>query len=243
MMADYQVRLEGFEGPLDLLLHLIKKHEMDIMDIPIAIITGQYVESIERMKLLNLDLAGEFLLMAATLMHIKSKMLLPPDEVEEGEEEEGDPREELVRRLLEYKKYKEGSLVLNESDMLERENFLRGFYEMAEDESEEPGAVGDVTLFDLLEALKEVLSTVREMKAHEVELESVSVKEKVEMIAERVRLSGQITFQSLFDKDTTRGHVVATFLALLELIRTKSVKTFQGENFGAIRIMTTETVH
>ena len=124
---DYQVKLDSFEGPLDLLLHLIKKNEVDITDIPVAIITEQYLEQIEMMKQLNLDLAGEFLLMAATLIHIKSKMLLPPSEEEETDEEEGDPREELVRRLLEYKKYKEAALELSEMDQLERDSFVRGF--------------------------------------------------------------------------------------------------------------------
>ena len=239
----FRVQLDTFSGPLDLLWYLVRKHELDILDIPIAVVTDQYIEMITLLEQIDVNAVGDFLEVATRLMEIKSKLMLPRHEEIEPEQEIKDPRQDIVQRLLEYKKYKEASLVLNESDMLERENFLRGFYEMAEGEQEEEGAVGDVTLFDLLEALKEVLTTVREMKAHEVERESVSVKEKVELIIERVRTSGQITFQSLFDKDTTRGHVVATFLALLELIRTKSVRAFQGENFGVIRIMTAETVH
>lgn len=240
---DYQVRLDNFEGPLDLLLHLIKEHEVDIWDIPVALITRQYLEYIEMMKMLNLDVAGEFLLMAATLMHIKSKMLLPQAEDEEGEEEEGDPREELVRRLLEYKKYKEASQELGERDMLEREQFLRGFIEEVEIDQEEEETYSDVTLFDLLEALRDILQNVSIPESHEVDLEKISVKEKEEMIVDRLRREGHMTFQSLFSGDATRGDVVATFLALLELMKTKTVRAFQGENFGTIRIVFSETIH
>ena len=241
---DYQIRLESFEGPLDLLLHLIKKHEIDIMDIPIALITEQYLHYIEMMQILNLDLAGEYILMTATLMHIKSKMLLPTPDDEESDEEEGDPREELVRRLLEYKKYKEAAHQLEGMDMLERENFLRGFVEEIEgEEPEEAEVFHEVTLFDLMSALQEVLKEVRIFKAHEVHMERISVKEKMTIILDRLAKERHTTFQALFEGDSTKGEVVATFLALLELMRTRAIRAFQGENFGVIRITATETVH
>ena len=239
---EYEVKLDAFEGPLDLLLHLIKKHEVDILDIPIALITQQFLESIEMMKLMDLDVAGEFILMAATLMHIKSKLLLPPDEVEEGEEEEEDPRAELVRRLLEYKKYKEAAHQLGDRDLLERENFLRGFFEEIEGE-EEDASFAEVGLFDLVEAFKEVLKTISSLTPHQISLEKVSVKEKMDVMLERVKKDGSITFHSLFERDTSRADMVATFLALLELIKMRTIRAFQGENFGTIRVMTNETLH
>ncbi|MDH3998596.1 MAG: segregation/condensation protein A, partial [Desulfuromonadales bacterium] len=156
MDASYSVHLENFEGPLDLLLHLIKKNEMDIYDIPMAEITSQYLAILDTMKTLNLDVAGEFLLMAATLIHVKSKLLLPKVAEDETEEEEDDPRAELVRRLLEYQKYKEVSLTLDDSPQLYRDVFARKAPEpeVLEAVAGEFVAVG---LYDLLEALKEVL--------------------------------------------------------------------------------------
>ena len=241
-MTDYQVRLDTFEGPLDLLLHLIKKNEVDIWDIPISTITEQYLEYLEMMKMLNLDVAGEFLLMAATLMHIKSRMLLPAHDEEETEEDAGDPREELVRRLLEYKKYREASRELVEMEVLGRDTFRRGYAEEVDEEAAD-GIYTEITLFDLLEALKEVLKESRVFRSHEVNLEKVSVKEKMDAILERLKREGHVTLHSLFDADSGKGQVVATFLALLELVKMKMVKAFQGENFGPIRIVSRETLH
>ena len=238
---DYEVKLDSFEGPLDLLLHLIKKNEVDIVDIPISLITQQYLESIDMMHMLDLDVAGEFILMAATLMHIKSKMLLPPDETEEGEEEEGDPREELVRRLLEYRKYKEAARELDGKERLGRDSFLRGFFEDMEDDGEEE--IPEIGLFDLVEALKEVLKEVSRARVHEVYLEPLSVQEKMLLLRKRLQREGTVTFRALFENDATRGDVIATFLGLLELIKEKTVSVFQGETFGVIRIMAKETLH
>ncbi len=242
---NYQVVLDSFEGPLDLLLHLIKKHELDIMDIPVALVTEQYLKHIDVMKTLNLDVAGEYILMAATLMHIKSKMLLPPSEEEETEEDGGDPREELVKRLLEYKKYKEASEELLSMDMLDRENFLKGFTEDLEDlnsgvDSEEE-ASHDVTLFDLMEVLSDLLKEAKTFNPHEVNREKVSVKEKIDIITQRITVEGSLTFRSLFDKASSKNDIIATFLALLELVKMKKVRAFQGETFGVIRISSTET--
>lgn len=239
---EYEVKIDQFEGPLDLLLHLIKKHELDIMDIPIALITKQYLATIDLMKIMNLDVAGEFLLMAATLMHIKSKMLLPPDEAEEEEEEEVDPREELVRRLLEYKRYKDAGLQLGEKDLLDRDLFTRGLIKEIDGDSDEP-ASPEVGLFDLLDALREVLKNVTPSLAHAVSMERISVKEKTQIILNRLKEDRNITFQSLFDGDATRGDIVATFLALLELIKMKTVNVYQGENFGVIRIISKDMLH
>lgn len=239
---NYQVVLDSFEGPLDLLLHLIKKHELDIMDIPVALVTEQYLKHIDVMKTLNLDVAGEYILMAATLMHIKSKMLLPPSEEEETEEDGGDPREELVKRLLEYKKYKEASEELLSMDMLDRENFLKGFAEDLDSgpDSEEE-ASHDVTLFDLMEVLSDLLKEAKTFNPHEVNREKVSVKEKIEIITQRITVEGSLTFRSLFDKASSKNDIIATFLALLELVKMKRVRAFQGETFGVIRISSSET--
>ena len=239
---DYEVKLDHFEGPLDLLLHLIKKHEVDIMDIPVALITKQYLDSIEMMKMMNLDVAGEFLLMAATLMHIKSKMLLPPEEVEEGEEEEVDPREELVRRLLEYKKYKDAGMQLEERDLLGRELFVRGFSEESAKEGDEE-IYPEIGLYDLLDALSDLLKSVSASLAHEVCLERISVEEKIALILNRLKEERSITFQSLFEGDSAKGNIVATFLALLELMKMETVCVFQGKNFGVIRITSKALLH
>jgi segregation and condensation protein A len=175
----YTFRLEGFEGPLDLLLHLIQKNELDIFNIPIALITEQYLEYLQLMKVLNLDIAGEYLLMASTLLHIKSKMLLPKSS--EGEEEEGeDPRAELVRRLLEYQKYKQAAGELEKKPMLDRDVFIRWIPLEPGEKTEEERI--EVNLFDLLEAFRQVLERVKPETIHEVVLEHLSVEDKIEEI-------------------------------------------------------------
>ena len=236
MEADnaYHVKLDSFEGPLDLLLHLIKENEVDIWDIPISTITSQYLHYIDMMKLLNLDLAGEFLLMAATLIQIKSKMLLPQPDDEDSGEEETDPREELVKRLLEYRKYKEASKELSARDITGRDVFLLGFAEDVE-KSPDEGNI-DISLFDLLKALSDILKTSPPVTPHNVKLETVSVKEKIDIILDRLDLNEHITFHSLFEKDTSKEHIIATFLAILELAKRKTIRTFQGETFGTINV-------
>lgn len=232
--AGYKVKLDSFEGPLDLLLHLIKENEVDICDIPISTITSQYLQYIEMMKLLNLDLAGDFLLMAATLIHIKSKMLLPQPDDEDDEEEEIDPREDLVRRLLEYRKYKEASKELVEREVTGRDVFLLGFAEEVEKSSVDSDL--DLSLFDLLQALSDLLKTSPPITSHNVNLETVSVKEKIVIILDRLESQEHITFKSLFDRDTSKDHIIATFLAILELAKRKTIRTFQGESFGTINV-------
>ncbi|MBI5968638.1 MAG: segregation/condensation protein A [Deltaproteobacteria bacterium] len=238
--SPWNVRLEVFEGPLDLLLHLIKKNEINIYDIPIAVITEQYLEYLEMMKSLNLDIAGEFLLMAATLLHIKSKMLLPPaeeEQVEEGQEEkEGDPRAELVRRLVEYQRFKEAALDLTQGSLLDRDVFTRTFFEGKLLEGGEEALTGEATLFDLLEALKKVLQGVPPEEFQEVSLDQLNIKEKIHQIMDRLWGRESLTFNELFAAATPRREIILTFLALLELLRLRLIKVYQSEAFGTIRI-------
>lgn len=237
MELPLKVRLETFEGPLDLLLYLIKKNEIDIYDIPISVITQQYLEYLEMMKNLNLDVAGDFLLMAATLLHIKSKMLLPATEEEEGEKEEEDPRAELVRRLLEYQRFKEAAQQLVKGPLLDREVFVRSFFgdSLAEKERQEKVS-GEVTLFDLLEAMKKVLEGLPAEEFQEISAEHLNIKDKILHIMERLWEAGSMAFTDLYTASTTRGEIVVTFLALLELLRLRMIRVYQGETFGTIRI-------
>jgi len=234
-----KVKLEIFEGPLDLLLHLIKKNEIDIYNIPIAHITQQYLSYLEIMKSLNLDVAGEFLLMAATLLHIKSKMLLPSSEEENGEgekEEEEDPRAELVRRLLEYQRFKEAAQELQKGSLLDREVFARQFFEEQFLEGAEEAPLGEVSLFDLLEAVKKVLQGIPPDEFQEISLEHLKIKDKIFQIMERLSEVENLTFSELFLSAASRKELILTFLALLELLRLRMVKIYQPEPFGLIRI-------
>ena len=233
MDASYSVHLENFEGPLDLLLHLIKKNEMDIYDIPMAEITSQYLAILDTMKTLNLDVAGEFLLMAATLIHVKSKLLLPKVAEDETEEEEDDPRAELVRRLLEYQKYKEVSLTLDDSPQLYRDVFARKAPEpeVLEAVAGEFVAVG---LYDLLEALKEVLRESPDPHVHQVNLEQLSVTDRINTILSLLHGRESLAFEDLFDGAHQRSEVIVTFLALLELVKLRMARFMQNTRFGSI---------
>ena len=234
------VKLEVFEGPLDLLLHLIKKNEIDIYDIPITVITQQYLQYLETMKSLNLDVAGEFLLMAATLLHIKSKMLLPPSEEEQAEESEEeieeDPRAELVRRLLEYQRFKEAALDLSKEPLLDRDVFVRKFFEGNLLEGAEEFLAGEATIFDLLEAMKKVLQGIPPEEFQELSLEQMNIKEKIIQIMDRLWETESLTFAELFSASTPRPEILLTFLALLELLRLRMIKIYQSGSFGPIRI-------
>jgi len=230
---DFTFRLEGFEGPLDLLLHLIQKNELDIFNIPIALVTEQYLEYLQLMKVLNLDVAGEYLLMASTLLHIKSKMLLPrSSEEEEGEE---DPRAELIRRLLEYQRYKEAALELEQRPLLDRDVFVRLMPAESEEGPEEERI--EVNLTELLEAFRKVLERVKPEGVHEVILESISVEDKMEeilMFLERENRS--VVFHRLFPEQASRRVVIVTLLAILELVKTKRIRIFQLTPFETIRV-------
>ena len=234
----YKVKLEIFEGPLDLLLHLIKQNEVDIYDIPISAITAQYLEYLEMMKTLNLEVAGEFLLMAATLIHIKSKMLLPfSEEASEEEEEGGDPRQELIRRLLEYQKYKEASAQLEQMRILGRDTFTKG--QMPTEGLEEEGLV-NLSLFDLLGALKEVLAKAPKTISFDVTLEHITIADRINFIMELLGKEKSITFFSLFPSDSSRAMIVTTFLAMLELTKMKMIRIYQSEQDGVIRLYVPE---
>jgi len=236
MELPLKVRLETFEGPLDLLLYLIKKNEIDIYDIPISVITQQYLEYLEMMKNLNLDVAGEFLLMAATLLHIKSKMLLPAMEEEEGEKEEEDPRAELVRRLLEYQRFKEAAQQLVKGPLLDREVFVRSFFGESLVGKEEEEVSGEVTLFDLLEVMKKVLEGLPAEDFQEISVEQLNIKDKILQIMERLWESESLAFTELYTASTSRREIIVTFLALLELLRLRMIRVYQGETFGTIRV-------
>ncbi|MGA2192962.1 MAG: segregation/condensation protein A [Nitrospirota bacterium] len=237
-MNDYSIKLPLFEGPLDLLLHLIKKNEVDIYDIPIALVAEQYLEYIELMKEMNLDVAGEFLVMAATLTQIKSRMLLPPKEGEAGEDEGQDPRAMLVEKLLEYKRFKEAAEELGQRESLWRDVFVRQGKGAWEDGGEPDGeTLFNFGLLDLMDALKRVMKNVPADRFHEITGESISITDKINHILERLESAESITFESLFEGARSRGEVIITFLALLELARLKAAKIMQVEQFGTIRIM------
>lgn len=232
----YHVRLERFEGPLDLLLHLIRKHEIDIYDIPIALITQQYLEYLSVMKSLNLGLAGEFLVMAATLVQIKSRMLLPADERGEDDEAGPDPREELVRQLLEYKRFKEAAGRLEDRERLWRDVFSRDRAPVENSPASEI-SLDDVTLFDLVDALSGVLANLPQQSIVEIFPENLTVKDRMNIILETLEGRDSVTFETVFADMHTRPGVIITFLALLELVRLKLVRVFQGEAFGPIVLM------
>ncbi|PIU42003.1 MAG: chromosome segregation protein ScpA [Candidatus Omnitrophica bacterium CG07_land_8_20_14_0_80_42_15] len=231
----YKVKLEVFEGPLDLLLYLIRKEELDISDIPIAKITDQYLEYLEFMKMLDLNIAGEFILMAATLMHIKSKMLLP--KTDEGEiVEEEDPRAELVRRLLEYKKFKEAAGELFSMEMKQKDVFARG---VAEDnqQTEEKEEYFEASLFDLLSAFNKVMKEIPKDTFHQVIKDEFTVEEKMHDIFHMLVKKTVIYVTELFKSAKNKREIITIFLALLELIRLKEVVIMQKQMFGDIEIV------
>jgi segregation and condensation protein A len=232
-----RIQLAAFEGPLDLLLYLIRRNQIDVHDIPIAPITRQYMEYLELMKELNLDVAGEFFVMAATLIHIKSKMLVPvsPTEVKGEEEPEEDPRAELVRRLLEFQRYKEAAGVLHQQAQIRAATWRRPDSTLPrfDDSGEE---IFEAGLFDLIAAFKELLDRRKTLLAHEVEAPGKSVEERMEELLALVKAGESLDFLELFRAQETKGGMILTFLALLELIRLKRVKVYQRGLFGPIRV-------
>ncbi|MGH7899274.1 MAG: segregation and condensation protein A [Candidatus Binatia bacterium] len=222
-------QLAIFEGPLDLLLHLIKKNEVDVYDIPIATITDQYLAYLDLLEQLNLDLAGEYLVMAATLTQIKSRMLLPP--VEGEEEEEEDPRLELVQQLEEYQRFRAAARQLADRDILDRDVFRRP--PEAPEGEREPAPLRELTLADLVDALREVLKRLPEDKTHEIIGERIPIRDRIPVILDRLR-SGGVEFAELFAGEPSTREIVATFLALLELVRMRVVRASQPERFGPI---------
>jgi len=226
--------LEVFEGPLDLLLYLIKKNEIDIHDIPIVQITSQYLAYVEMMKLLNLDLAGEFLVMASTLIHIKSKILIPRERLSE-EDIDVDPRSELVDQLLEYQKYKEIAQRLGEKEKERHNIFTRPEPEWRSITEGELN-LRDVSINELLDAFSNVLDVVKGREPEFLEPDEITVEDKIREILDKLRADQSFTLLSLCKDMKTRVEIVLTFLALLELARLKELILRQKERFGEIWI-------
>ncbi len=230
---NYEVKLEIFEGPLDLLLHLIHKNEVDIFDIPIALITDQYLEYIDMMKALNIDVAGDFLLMASTLTHIKSKMLLP--ELKDDEEE--DPTLEITRPLLEYMRFKEAADGLSDREILDRDVFTRRTTQDLEEQLKAQDPQLDVNLFQLMDAFKKVVSQQLPGARLKVKLERWSVREKMEVIMTYLKEKGSAFFKDIFSRDRTVSEFVVTFLALLELAHLGLIKIYQPTHDNDIHLI------
>lgn len=234
----YKVKLEVFEGPLDLLLYLIKKEEIDICDIPIARVTEQYLEYLEVMEILDLDIAGEFLVMAATLMQIKSRFLLPPEEVApEAEEEEVDPRAELVKKLLEYKKFKEAAAQLRQMEYKRSELFTRRPQEDVKKMDSEGKVYFESGIFDLISAISSVLKDFSREEFCEIIRDEFTVEEKAHELLHLLVVKPVVYFVELFKKAKNKLEIITIFLALLELIRLKEVIVRQRKAFGEIEII------
>ena len=224
---EYKLKLDEFEGPLDLLLHLIRKNEVDIFDIPISLITEQYLEYLEVFKTLNVDVAGDFLVMAATLIHIKSRLLLPDTGDEDGEE---DPRMEIVRPLLEYAQLKEAAGMLFDRALLGRDVFARGFPDDFKSQLQTEGdedTLLDVNLFQLMDAFRKVLEQSIPDASISFRHEEFTVRDRIAYIIERLKKDRKIYFRELFSDNRTVPEFIVTFLSLLELIRVGLVRAFQ----------------
>jgi segregation and condensation protein A len=233
----FPVKLSNFEGPLDLLLHLIKKNEVNVHDIPIALITRQYLDAIHLLQELNLDIAGEFLVMAATLIHIKSKMLLPRPETAAGVEgDEEDPRDALVRRLLEHQKFKAAAELLHEREQLRSAQWLRPDARVADIAGDDYEPELEVDLFSLLSAFQSVVERAKLRPKVLLPPEQMPVEERIEQLLARLSETDACGFEELFADVDDRGGLIVTFLALLEMIRLKLVRVFQAASFGPIRI-------
>jgi segregation and condensation protein A len=233
----FPVKLENFEGPLDLLLHLIKKNELEIHDINISIITKQYLDAIQLMQELNLDVAGEFLVMAATLIHIKSKMLLPrPETASAVEGEEDDPRDALVRRLLEHQKFKAAAGLLHEKEQLRSAQWQRPDEVVAHIAGDEYEPELEVDLFSLLTAFQAVVDRAKLRPKVLLPPEQIPVEVRIDQLLARLSETDAMGFEDLFADVNDRGGLIVTFLALLEMIRLKLVRVFQSGTFGPIRV-------
>lgn len=233
---DYSVKLEVFEGPLDLLLYLIKKEEIDIYNIPIELVTKQYMEYIGLMRMLDIEFAGEFLVMAATLMMIKSRMLLPVEDRPELEPEEEDPRWELIKQLVEYKKFKDAAGHLQDMRFQQENMFERG-EEVLSLPPDNSNVLEDVSIFDLIAAFNQALKRVEVREIGEVYSDKFTVADKIEEILRRVKNSARIGFSELFAGAAARNEIVCAFLALLELIRLRQIRAVQDGVFDEIFIV------
>jgi len=235
MMHDehYKVQIDDiFEGPMDLLVHLIKKHEVDIYDIPIALITEQYLGYLEWMKAMNIDIAGEFLVMASTLTQIKSKMLLP---VHEDENKDEDPRLEIIRPLEEYLRIKSAAEKLGQRDLLGEDTFLRnpGQEDYLRDRED---AVIDVGLFELIDAFQKILENISPVGRMEINADTITVRDRIVQIVDIFETRGSVTFDELFSKYADKSEVIVTFLAILEMVKLSLIRVAQHTRTGIIRL-------
>jgi segregation and condensation protein A len=232
-----RIKVQAFEGPLDLLVHLIKKNQMNVYDIQIAVITKQYLQYLDLMQELNLDVASEFLVMAATLIHIKSKMLLPRPETAAGDPmEDEDPRDALVRRLIEHQQFKAAAEMLHDKETLRSAQWARPDSRIEEIAGDDYEPEIEVDLFSLLSAFKQVLERARERPPVLLPPEEVSIESRIEQLLERLSETEACGFEDLFDSDATRSDMIVTFLAMLEMIRLKLIRVFQQGGQGAIRV-------
>ena len=236
ILPDYPVKLANFEGPLDLLIYLIKKSEVDIYDIPIARVTAQYLDYLDLMQELDLDVAGEFLVMASTLIHIKSRMLVPRLETATGAEDEEDPRDALVRRLLEHEKFKAAAELLHEREIVRSAQWPRPDSRVEEIAGEPFERELEVDLFSLLQAFQSVIARSRERPSVPLPAEIVPIETRIEQLLERLSETKACAFEDLFADASSRRDLITTFLALLEMIRLKIIRVFQGDAFGPIRV-------
>ncbi len=239
---EYKVTLDVFEGPLDLLLYLIRREELDIYDIPIEHIAGEYMKFIDEARNLNLDIAGEFIVMAATLMVIKSRMLLPVDRRntnEDSTEEWVDPRLDLVRQLVEYKKFKDAAIRLETLEALRANSYGYGGQRLKFEKTaaDALSAIANLDLYDLLTAFQDVLARASEMPHEELKGIRFSVPDKMDYVLERTRSEGQVSFVTLFSPTAPKGEIIVTFLALLELLRQHRVVVYQNAAFHEITIL------
>ena len=237
VLPDYPVKLENFEGPLDLLLCLIKKNEVNVYDIPIVTITAQYLEYLDLMQELDLDVAGDFLVMAATLIHVKSRMLVPRLEKESEEEpDEEDPRDALVRRLVEHQRFKAAAELLHERETVRSAQWMRPDGRVADITGEAFERELEVDLFGLLNAFQAVLIRARERPSMPLPEEVISIEGRIDQLLARLSVTEACGFEDLFVADSSRRDLVITFLALLEMIRLKLIRVFQSAAFAPIRV-------
>ena len=240
--ATYRVVLPTFEGPLDLLLHLVQKHELSIADLPVSFVTEKYLEYLSLMQVLQIDIASEYLVMAATLAHLKSKTLLPPDpneQLEEGEDGEPiDPREELIRRLLEYQKYKDAGEQLGNRSVAGRDVFGRPPM-TAPSSADAP--LAELGVFKLLEAFKAVLANAKIEVQHEVTADRITITERIHELCDLMRARPKLEFDELFSGLVSRSDYVITFLALLEMTRLRMTRVFQSEPYAPLHLELTVT--
>ena len=243
LFDDYKVDLEAFEGPLDLLLHLIRKEEVDIYDIPIGRIAAQYMEYLDRMRALDINVAGEFVVMASTLMLIKSRMLLPREVRSTEDADEGelpDPRMDLVRRLIEYKRYKDAASDFAAREFLRSATYPRG--SMSDTLPPDPNGelarqLGDIGTDDLFEAFRRILERSQATVSFgHLKMQRWSVPEKMQQLLRRVAEESDVRFGSLFPPDTPKGEIIVTFIALLELLRLRHVTVIQSDTFGELTV-------